>query len=269
MIPNVIHYCWFGLNPLPEDAVKCINSWKKFFPEYEIKEWNEANFSFADCSYAVEAYNAKKWAFVSDYARFKILYEFGGVYFDTDVEVIKPMDNILNEGPFMGVEAQGNPAPGLGLAVNPGLGLAANPGLGFYKIMIDKYKKLHFLNKDGSYNLKTVVEYTTEELKKLGLKSTKEIQTVENINIFPADYFCPMDYITGEITITSNTRSIHHYKASWQSELELYAHAIKKRLDRKLPRKLAGHIAAFIANVKYEGFGIAFSKTIKVFQNKK
>lgn len=255
MIPKVIHYCWFGKNPLPEDAVNCINSWKKFFPEYEIKEWNEDNFQFGDCDYAVEAYGAKKWAFVSDYARYKILYEYGGVYFDTDVEVIKPMEGIIEKGPFMGVEKIGSPAPGLGLA--------ATPGHSFYKTMVQKYKQLHFSNEDGSNNLKTIVEYTTEELKKLGWKNEDRIQTIAGINIFPAEYFCPMDYITGEITITPNTYSIHHYKASWQSEIELYAHSIKRKLDKFLPRKLAGHIAAFIANVKYKGLGTTLSKTMK------
>lgn len=261
MIPKVIHYCWFGNNPLPEDAIKCIYSWKKFFPDYEIKEWNENNFSFDDCIYAKEAYEAKKWAFVSDYARFKILYEEGGLYFDTDVEVIRSMDEVVEEGPFMGLETQGKPAPGLGLA--------ANPGLGFYKTMIDKYKELRFINPDGSYNLKTVVEYTTEELRKLGFKNVSGIQTIEGIKIYPADYFCPMDYITGAITVTGNTYSIHHYKASWQSDLELYAHDIKKKLDGKLPRRLAGHIAAFVANIKYHGIQETFIRITKKVKNLK
>ena len=104
MIPKIIHYCWFGRNPLPESAIKCINSWKKFFPDYEIKEWNEDNFDVNIIPYTAEAYEAKKYAFVSDYARFWILYHFGGIYFDTDVEVIKPFDDILERGPFMGRE---------------------------------------------------------------------------------------------------------------------------------------------------------------------
>ena len=106
-IPKTIHYCWFGGNPLPELAQKCIASWEKFCPGYEIIEWNESNFDFSDCAYAMEAYEAKKWAFVSDYARFKILYENGGVYFDTDVEVIKPIDDIIEQGAFFGCEQDG------------------------------------------------------------------------------------------------------------------------------------------------------------------
>ena len=104
MIPKIIHYCWFGGNPLPKSAIKCIESWKKYLPDYEIKEWNESNFDFSKCAYAREAAEKKKWAFVSDYARFKILYQYGGLYFDTDVEVIKPLDDIIAAGPFMGAE---------------------------------------------------------------------------------------------------------------------------------------------------------------------
>ena len=110
MIPKIIHYCWFGRNPLPESAQKCIASWKKFLPDYEIKEWNEDNFDVNIIPYTKEAYEAKKYAFVSDYARFWILYKYGGLYFDTDVEVIKPMDDIIERGPFMGIEVPANNA---------------------------------------------------------------------------------------------------------------------------------------------------------------
>ena len=135
MIPKVIHYCWFGRNPLPESAKKCINSWRKYLPDYEIKEWNEDNFDVNIIPYTREAYEVKKYAFVSDYARFWILYHHGGLYFDTDVEVIKPLDDIIDRGPFMGVEvgatSGGAPplvAPGLGLGVNPGLGRKTQSG---------------------------------------------------------------------------------------------------------------------------------------------
>ena len=114
MIPKVVHYCWFGGNQLPDDAKKCIESWRKFFPEYEIKEWNECNFDVNCCDYVKEAYAAKKWAFVSDYARFWILYHEGGLYFDTDVEVIKDMSDIIAKGAFMGCETDNKCAPGGG-----------------------------------------------------------------------------------------------------------------------------------------------------------
>ena len=131
MIPKIIHYCWFGGNPLPELAQKCIESWRTYCPDYEIKRWDETNFDVNCCDYVRKAYEVKMWAFVSDYARFKILYENGGVYFDTDVELIKPIDDLLAKGSFMGLEESDK------VFVAPGLGLAANPGLDLTEELLD------------------------------------------------------------------------------------------------------------------------------------
>ena len=147
MIPKVIHYCWFGNAPLPKSAKKCIQSWKRFFPEYQIKEWNETNFDVNLIPYTREAYAAKKYAFVSDFARYWILYHYGGLYFDTDVEVISDMTSIIACGPYMGCEKAS--IPGMAaekLGVNPGLGFAASPRMDFYSRMINKYEALHFFN---------------------------------------------------------------------------------------------------------------------------
>lgn len=216
MIPKVIHYCWFGRNPLPPLAVKCIESWKKYLPGYEIKEWNEDNFDVNIIPYTREAYEARKYAFVSDYARFYILYHHGGLYFDTDVEVIRPMDDIVERGPFMGCENEaGQGAGATAPAVAPGLGLGCNPGLGLYAEILELYSGLQFKRADGGLNQKTVVEYTTELLVSKGLKNVNEIQCIADVLIYPKEYFCPMDYETNKLNITTNTRSIHHYAASW------------------------------------------------------
>lgn len=221
MIPHVIHYCWFGHNPLPPLAVKCIESWKKFLPDYEIKEWNEDNFDVNIIPYTAEAYVAKKYAFVSDYARFWILYKYGGLYFDTDVEVIKSLDDIIARGPFMGCESDvksGGITMGVapGLWVNPGLGLGVSPGLGLYKKMLDLYSTLSFRNGDGTNNMKTIVHYTTEMLVQEGLQNVQGIQNVGGMYIYPSEYFCPIHIVTKRLHITSNTRTIHHYAASWK-----------------------------------------------------
>ena len=243
MIPKVIHYCWFGGNPLPKDAEKCIASWRKYCPDYEIKQWNESNFDLNCCDYVKEAYQAKKWAFVSDYARFWILYHYGGLYFDTDVEVIKPMDDLIEKGSFMGEEA-GLPDnnsecnPGLGLAAAPGLGLAAAPGLGLYKEILDYYEQQHFLNPDGSNNLLTVVDRTTEILKLHGFKGDGSIEEVDGVFIYPPEYFCPMNYRTEKITITKNTRSIHHYSATWQSSYGRFKTKLQHMLGTSLTNKI-------------------------------
>ena len=222
MIPKIIHYCWFGGNPLPKSAIKCINSWKKYFPDYDIKEWNESNFDLNIIPYTQKAYSEKKYAFVSDYARFWILYKYGGIYFDTDVEVIKNMNDIVDRGAFMGCENEVNKncskslgvAPGLGLGVNPGLGLGVNPGLGLYKKILNVYENMSFgLNKNG--DLLTVVDIVTDILVKEGLMATNEVQYIGGVYIYPKDFFCPLNYQTGKLIVTKNTRTIHHYTASW------------------------------------------------------
>jgi mannosyltransferase OCH1-like enzyme len=220
MIPKIIHYCWFGRNPLPKLAEKCIESWKKFLPDYEIKEWNEDNFDVNIIPYTKEAYQARKYAFVSDYARFWILYKYGGIYFDTDVEVIKPMDDIIAKGPFMGCE---NEASDTSVAsVNPGLGLGVNPGLSLYNEILTMYESLRFINPNGSYNQKTVVLYTTELLCEHDLKNINQIQECVGVWIYPKEYFCPISVVDAKLRITSNTRTIHHYDQSWQSPIRKY-----------------------------------------------
>ena len=211
MIPKVIHYCWFGGNPLPELAKICIDSWKKYLPDYEIKEWNESNFDLECCEYVKEAYQCKKWAFVSDYARFKILYDFGGLYFDTDVEIIASLDDIVADGAFMGFEDMGNSDN----KAAPGLGLGANPGLGLYKEILEMYESAHFMSEDGKQDLSTVVERTTCILKKHGLKNENVKQIIEGVTIYPYEYFCPINCANGKKNITANTKSIHWYMDSW------------------------------------------------------
>lgn len=215
-IPKIIHYCWFGGNPLPELALRCIESWKKYFPDYEIKEWNETNFDVNIIPYTAQAYKAKKYAFVSDYARFWILYKYGGLYFDTDVEVVKNMDDIISKGSFMGCENWAQPgATPAQLGVAPGLGLGVNPGQGLIGEILDHYKTLSFLDKNGKPNLETIVEITTKLLCKYGLQNVNEIQNVRGVNVYPKDYFCPIDMITEKLKISSNTVSIHWYMGSW------------------------------------------------------
>ena len=215
-MPKVIHYCWFGGNPLPEFAVKCINSWRIYMPEYEIKEWKESNFDVNIIPYTKEAYEAKKYAFVSDYARFWILYKYGGVYFDTDVEVIRPLDEIIERGAFMGCEIDGQDSHYGDIAVNPGLGLAVEPEHQVYKAILDKYTNLHFLNEDGTHNTTyAVVKLTTDILKSFGMENIKGIQNVADIYIYPQCYFNPFDDATGRLNKTKDTYTIHWFSKTW------------------------------------------------------
>lgn len=216
MIPKIIHYCWFGGNPLPESAIKCIESWRKFMPDYQIKEWNEQNFDVNIIPYTRQAYEAGKYAFVSDYARFWILYRYGGLYFDTDVEVIRPLDDIVEKGAFMGCEIDADEYDRGGIAVAPGLGMAANAGNEIYKVILDRYANLHFVNQDGSYNISyAVVKLTTDILREYGLNNSTGIQYVNEIYIYPKCYFNPFDDATGRLNITQQTRTIHWYSKTW------------------------------------------------------
>lgn len=213
MIPKVIHYCWFGGKDLSPLANKCIRSWQEFFPDYEIKRWDESNFDIGIIPYTSQAYKAGKYAFVSDYARFWILYRYGGLYFDTDVEVIRSMDNILSEGAFMGREySEEHPScKNTSLGVNPGLGMGAEKGNPVLRKIMDIYETKTF---DGSSE--TIVDIVSDFLKSEGLKEDDIIQSVGGIKIYPKEYFCPIDSITGAKEITPQTVSIHHYAASWQ-----------------------------------------------------
>ena len=222
MIPKTIHYCWFGRNPLPKDAVRCINSWRKFFPDYEIKEWNEDNFDVNMISYTSDAYAAKKYAFVSDFARFWILYHYGGVYFDTDVEVINPMDDIISRGAFMGIEVVRTYPQ-----VAPGLGIGVEPGHAIYKKALEHYKGITFVIGDGIVKHESIVPLTTRLLIEAGMKPNGKLQQVAGIWIYPRDYFNPYDDLTGVLRKTNNTRSIHWYAASWQQR-----NSFKKWLSR-------------------------------------
>ena len=233
MIPKIIHYCWFGRNPLPPLATKCISSWKKYLPDYEIKEWNEDNFDINAIEYTKEAYAAKKYAFVSDYARFWILYHFGGLYFDTDVEIIRPIDDIVKRGAFMGCETNGGKDTQISVA--PGLGLGFEKGNSLLKELIVFYSNMHFLKEDGTPNLSiTIVGHTTEYLKTKGLKNTSGIQEVEGIFIYPSEYFCPINVVTDKLHVTENTRSIHHYAATWQTKKFKF----KKFIRRFVPESI-------------------------------
>lgn len=230
MLPKVIHYCWFGGNPLPKDAIKCIESWKRFLPDYEIREWNEQNFDVHQCEYSSQAYEMKKYAFVSDYARFKILYEQGGLYFDTDVELIASPRTIIESGPFMGIEKSTASDTVTG-GVAPGLGLLLAPSMPIIKDIIDYYERRSFTFGDH-----TVVTVTTDILKEHGYIPSDEMQRIEDLTIYPSEFLCPMDSTTGEITITENTVSIHHYSATWldHDSLSYRLHLFKKLMIKVL-----------------------------------
>lgn len=218
MIPRIIHYCWFGGKPIPAEYQQYIESWKKYLPDCEIKEWNEQNYNVDCIPFSREAYEAKKFAYVSDYARLKILYENGGIYFDTDVELIRGIDDILSAGPFMAFEKRSIGTREEKMCVNVGLGFACEKGNPIIKEIMDYYEHNHYMLPNGTLQQITIVAITTEVLRKHGLvASEKPLKIGGGFTIYPWDYFCPMEYLSSKIEVTENTRTIHHYSATWMS----------------------------------------------------
>ena len=230
-IPKVIHYCWFGGNPLPPLAKKCIASWKKFCPDYEIICHDESLFDVSQNRYAREAYDAKKWAFVSDYARLKILYDHGGIYLDTDVELLKPLDDLLEEG-FLGFDDNGVIATGLGFACEAG-----NPLIG---ALLADYEEIPFLLPDGKFDLTPCPDRNAKVLRAMGLDTSVQSQVFCGIRLYPEEYFCPMKYVSGKLRVTENTYSIHYFSASWISPAAKRTLALKRILGEKFYHKLYG-----------------------------
>ncbi|MGN1343764.1 MAG: polysaccharide pyruvyl transferase family protein [Traorella sp.] len=213
-IPKIIHYCWVGKTPKPQSVQYCINSWKKYCPDYEIIEWNEDNYDFKKNQYMKEAYESKKWGFVPDYARLDIIYNYGGIYFDTDVELVSNIESLLQYEVFMGFENTGDGE----LYVNCGHGFGAVKGNEFIKKERDEYKNVHFINEDGTLNMLPSPHYTTKVLCEYGLKRKNIDQNIQNIKVFSSDVLCPKNFRTGKLHKTNRTLSIHHFTASWLDE---------------------------------------------------
>ena len=250
MIPKKIHYCWVGGNPLPKSAKKCIDSWKKYCPDYEIIEWNESNYDFTKNQYMKEAFEAKKWGFVPDYARLDIIYQHGGIYLDTDVEIIKSFDLLVNDKGFAGFEDSQYVALGLGFGAEAG-----NPVI---KALMDSYNDLKFLNEDGLLNMIASPELNTLTLYDLGLKRNGEKQTLNGcFTIYPSDYFCPKSLNDGIIRKTDNTYSIHHFDASWFSDdkkkeqLERWQRKQKRARQKARRAKAKGVVIKILGEKNY------------------
>ena len=229
MIPKIIHYCWFGRGEKPELAKKCIASWRRFCPDFEIREWNEDNCDYLAIPFMAEAYAAKKYAFVSDVMRLIVLEQHGGVYFDTDVEVLRDISPLLDDEGFIGFEND--------QYVNSGQVVAAEAHHPVIQAMIEEYKTLHFTNADGSLNTVGCPRLNTDVMERFGLTRNGQEQLVAGIHVYPADYFNPLDSITGKLTKTENTYSIHWCSMSWlpkRKQMRARVGRIIRRLTKKV-----------------------------------
>ena len=249
MIPKIIHYCWFGRNPMSEMALRCIDSWKKYCPDYEIIAWNEDNFDINYNDYVKEAYNSQKWAFVSDVARLYALVNFGGIYMDTDVEVIHPLDSLLICEAVLGFESDAQISTGL---------MAASKGNKMFAEFLSDYDNQHFIRRDGSFDLTTNVTRVTNACFRYGFKPVDSLQVISGLTLFPKDYFSPKDLITKQIVKTENTLVVHHFDGSWHSDEDRYIEKLSKKWSY-MPG--GNYVAKFMGIIKYRGIGTAIRET--------
>lgn len=213
MIPRIIHYCWFGGSIKPEKAAKCIDTWKRICSDYKIIEWNETNVDLSECPpYIQEAYKAKKYAYVSDFIRLKVLYEYGGFYMDTDVELLKSLDQFTDDKAVIGFEND--------RFINSGQLFGAVIKHPILYEMMKRYDHLSFYNDDGSMFLLGCPHVNTEILVNHGLIKNGTEQIVADVHVYPAEWFNPLDSATGILQKTKNTVSIHWYSMSWISPLK-------------------------------------------------
>lgn len=251
MIPKIIHYCWFGGNPLPELAQKCIESWKKNCPDYEIRRWDESNFDLNYNDYVREAYEAGKWAFVTDVVRLYALVNYGGIYMDTDVEVLKPLDDLLSYDAVSGFESPTQIATGL---------MACRDLHPMFREFLADYDGAHFKKEDGTYDTTTNVVRITNICLKYGLVQNNTLQTVNGFTLLPSDYLCPKDYRTGALNVTENTYTIHHFDGSWTSIAQKKYDSARMKLCAQFGFRLGKLLSAFafirwqIADNGFAGF---------------
>lgn len=244
-IPKIIHYCWFGQSPLPEKAQHCIASWKKFCPDYEIMEWNEQKINLLSAPpYVQQAYAAQKWAFVADYVRLHALIKFGGIYMDTDVELIRSFEPLMNQEAFAGFENMRCVATCV---------MACEPEFPLFKEFLVHYSDMQFLKPDGTLNTTTNVSLLTDICLAKGMIQNGQRQTIAGLELYPADYFCPLEFDTGLMKQTENTVAIHWFDGSWWSSEKKYAWKVTSHLRRILPIKMAKRLGKATALIRYHG----------------
>lgn len=246
MIPKKIHYCWFGRGEKSPQIKKYIESWHRFLPDYEFKEWNEDNFDINSNQYVKESYEARKFAFVTDYVRLFAIYSEGGVYMDTDVEVLGSYDPFLHHHAFSGFETDSNVLTGM---------MAAEKGSIWAKELLDGYKDRRFIKPDGSMDMTTNTSVTTHYMLGKGLVLNNKYQDFPGLcTMYPAEYFCPKDHRTGKIHCTSKSVCIHHFAGSWlnPTPLEKLRHNSKMWMTKILGEKASVIISDILTGRKFK-----------------
>lgn len=262
-IPKIIHYCWFGKNDLSESAKKCIASWKNKCSDYIIIEWNEDNFDINTNMYIKAAYEKKKWAFVSDYVRLYALVNYGGIYLDTDVEIVKKFDiQLLSNTAFLGFEDEKSISTGI---------MGCEKNCLFFKKILDSYSSRKFILENGQEDMTTNVDLITNFCIKEGFEINNSTQKKNGILLLSKDFFSPKDNITGNISITENTYTIHYFSGSWLPKIEQNFIKLQNKLSQFLGKNLAIKIVGFISapyRVRRKIKKIGFKSTVEFAMQK-
>ena len=224
MIPKVIHYFWFGTKEIPDDQKKCIESWHRYCPDYEFHLWNEENYDIHKCKYMEDAYASGRMGFVPDYARIDLLYQVGGVYLDTDVELLRPIDDLLYQPAFCCMQSNG--------VANLGSGFGCVPGLEIIREMRDEYLTAEFRRADGTYNLETSPAYQTRTLECHGFRPDNTYQIIEDMTVYPADVLCGA-CLNGKRETTQNSYALHLPSLSWADKERRAADEATERAIRE------------------------------------
>lgn len=230
MIPKIIHYCWFGNGEKSEEIKGYIQGWKETLPDYQIIEWNERNFDVSLNSYTKEAFQSKKWAFITDYVRLYVLYNYGGIYMDTDVEVLQSLDEFLDNEAFSGFEVRDSVPTGI---------MASCKGQKVIGELLGFYDDRHFIQEDGSYDITTNVVTITNYFKDHGLKLNGKKQTVDGFTMYPQVYFCPNTFSMLWGRPSKKTYTIHHFAGSWMN----------KKKDKNLRYAFTHYLGGVIRNI--------------------
>lgn len=228
MIPKIIHCCWFGGKSMPNNVIELLNGWKTINPDYEVIVWNEDNFDYSLNQYAREAYENKKWAFVSDYARLKVLFDYGGIYMDTDVEVVKSLDSLLTNKAFSGFEDDKNIPTGT---------MGSEKGNKWIRLLLDYYENKSFIKPSGDLDLTTNVKIITEiTFRNYHMNLNNSFQDLGDVTFYPSDVLCAKSKSDGTICKTDNTITIHHFYGSWTTPKIKLIKFINKYFGNKFVR---------------------------------
>lgn len=248
MIPKIIHFCWFSKPDFPPDVRQCIHTWHEKLPDYEIKLWNAENFDVNICPYVKEAFQEKKYAFASDYVRLWVLYHFGGIYLDSDIEVVKAFDDLLDQRAFTGFEAKDSVAAWL---------LASEKGNPLFKTLMDDYKGRHFIISEGQYDTTPNPVAIRKRLVEHGLLLNGKTQFLDLITVYEETYFCPFNpYRKGDDCFSGKTYANHHFNGAWkeQSEKEKAYAKVEKKYVRVFGKKIGSRLCSMIYGIRYLGF---------------